>query len=117
MLCILVRIDLKYLAYAVIMVPLLQELFFVGRGIALDEVLQLRQVRRAEYAARHRRKDCGEGERRAVDARGDRCSKFPRFVAMDFAGFRALLRVRLARRRDDPLQRTVPLHCDTWSLV
>ena len=50
---LLVRADLENLARRVVVVPLLQELFFVRRGIAFDEVLQLRQVRGAEDAARH----------------------------------------------------------------
>ena len=51
---LLIRADLENLARRVVVIPLLQELFFVRRGIAFDEVLQLRQVRRTEHAAWHR---------------------------------------------------------------
>ena len=48
-----VRIDLKYLARGVVMVPLLQKLFFVRDRVALDEILKLWEVRRAPESAYH----------------------------------------------------------------
>lgn len=54
---ILVRVDLEYLADAVKMVPLLQELLLVRCGIALDEILQLGQIRREEDTATHSCRD------------------------------------------------------------
>lgn len=53
MLCILVRVNLKDLADAIIVIPLLQKLFFVGRWVTLDEVLQLREIRGKKDTATH----------------------------------------------------------------
>lgn len=41
------RMDLKYLTRRVVMVPLLQEFFFVRNRVSLDEVLKLGEVGRA----------------------------------------------------------------------
>ena len=45
MLRLLIRVNLEYLAGAVVVIPLLKELLFVGRGITLYEVLKLRKIR------------------------------------------------------------------------
>lgn len=37
--CILIRVALENLPYAVIMVPLLQKLFLVSRWVSFDEIL------------------------------------------------------------------------------
>ena len=52
-LCLLVRVEVEDLADAVVVVPLLEELLLVCRRVPLDEVLQLRQVRRQQYTATH----------------------------------------------------------------
>jgi hypothetical protein len=44
MLSLFIRIYLKYLSDAVIVVPLLQELLFVRCWVALDKILQLREI-------------------------------------------------------------------------
>ena len=53
MLSILVRVDLEDLANAVVVIPLLEKLFFVGRWVTFNEVLQLREIRRKKNAATH----------------------------------------------------------------
>lgn len=53
MLRILVRVDLKYLADAVVVVPLLQKLLLVRRWVTLDEILQLWQIGGEENTAAH----------------------------------------------------------------
>ena len=53
MLRILVRVNLEDLADAVVVIPLLEKLFFVGRWVTFDEVLQLREIRRKKNAATH----------------------------------------------------------------
>ena len=73
MLCILVRINLEDLAYAVIVVPLLQELLLVRRGVTFNEVLQLRKVGSEQDTAPHagrRRRDkiCNDRVEREEDA-------------------------------------------------
>ena len=50
---LLVRIDLKYLTDAVIVIPLLKELFLVSCRVPLNQVLQLRQVCSQENATTH----------------------------------------------------------------
>jgi len=41
---LLVGVDLKYLTRGVVMIPLLQELFFVRNRVALDQILKLREI-------------------------------------------------------------------------
>jgi len=53
MLCLLVRIDLKYLTDAIVVIPLLKKFFFVRHGIALYEILKLREIRGEEDTTTH----------------------------------------------------------------
>ena len=43
-LCVFVRIDEKNLSNTIVVVPLLEKLFFVGCWVSLDEILELREV-------------------------------------------------------------------------
>lgn len=52
-LCLLVRVNVKDLTDAVVVVPLLEELFLVCRRVSLDEILKLWEVRGEEDAATH----------------------------------------------------------------
>ena len=53
MLRVLVRVDLEDLADAVILVPLLEELLFVGRRVTFDEIRQLGEIGSKKYTATH----------------------------------------------------------------
>jgi len=45
--------DLKYLTRRVVMVPLLQKFFFIRERVSLDQILKLREVRRAQESPYH----------------------------------------------------------------
>lgn len=50
---LLVWVQVEYLSDAVVVIPLLQELFLISSRIPFDEVLQLRQVRSEKYPPPH----------------------------------------------------------------
>jgi hypothetical protein len=56
--------DLKYLTRRIVMVPLLQEFFFVRDRVSFDQILKLREVRRAQESPYH-------GEQRRRRTKGD----------------------------------------------
>ena len=58
------RMDLKYLTRRIVMVPLLQKFFFVRDRVSFDQILKLREVRRAQESPYH-------GEQRRRRTKGD----------------------------------------------
>ena len=85
MLGLLVRAEVKYLADAVVVVPLLEELLLVGDRVTLDEVLQLWEVCGEENATAHGGNLESSGRSRQRPLEGKTCTdkKFRREIERD----------------------------------
>lgn len=66
MLSLFIGIYEEDLSNAVVVIPLLQEFFFVRRGITLDEILQLREVGREQHTTTHGRWSQGSRQKQVA---------------------------------------------------